>query len=114
MPTTTEQHTDIILHECNVLNIEDRSTEIILHLDVVTLSPQHPANNSGTFLCVRPADLTMKSVESSAVELWNDHKKHFERLPDRFPQGLEEIYEPERAIIEANGRLLWIINGFDS
>ncbi len=114
MPTTSEKHTEIILHECNILGIEDRSAEIVLDLDVATLSPQHPANSSGTFLDIRPANLTMMSVERSTVDLWNDDKKHFERIPDRFPQGLEEIYEPERPIIEADGRLLWIINGFDS
>ncbi len=114
MQTTTKCHIEIILHESRVIAIDDQVESIILHLQVATLSPKHPANHSGCFLDLRPAELKLCPVRSTCVDLWNDALKSFERSNERIPSGLTEIYEPERPIIEPDGCLMWIVNGFDA
>ena len=114
MPYTTRDHLEIILHESTVLDLSELGDVIVMNLDVAVLSPEHADNLSGSFLDVSPAKLRLRSVQSSEVQLWSDEKKAFEVVPHRLPLGLNEILEPERPIIEPDGVLLWIINGFDA
>lgn len=100
------------MHESSVLGLKEEGDEIVLQLDGAMLSPEHADNLSGMFLEVLPAKLELFSVQSSDVQLWNDEKKVFEHESMRLPR-LDEILEPEQPIIEPDGVLLWIINGFD-
>jgi hypothetical protein len=113
MGQTTRDHLEIILHESAVLALKEDGDQIVIQLDVATLSPEHPDNISGALLEVSPAQLELFSVQSSDVQLWSDEKKTFEVVSMRLPR-LAEIIEPEHSLIEPDGTLLWIINGFDS
>jgi len=114
MPHTTRDHLEIILHESTVLDLREYGDVIVLNLDGAVLSPEHADNLSGMFLNLSSVELRLREVLSSEVQLWSDEKKAFEAVSRRLPSGLREIYEPERPIIEPDGMLLWIINGFDT
>ena len=82
MKATNTAFSEIGLHDARVVSIHSEPPTIEIHLREAFLSPQHPANETDSWLTVTPATLSFSGVTRTEARFWHDASRQWQPHPD--------------------------------